>query len=71
MFNIAGPYNPDTTGSVAATLVTIVTSNGALGQCTMDTFQATGSGGSSPVICGSNDGQHSEFTEYRIQALLL
>ena len=71
MFNIAGPYNPDTTGSVAATLVTIVTSNGALGQCTMDTFQATGSSGSSPVICGSNDGQHSEFTEYRIQALLL
>merc|ERR1719418_194960 len=58
MFNIAGPYNPDTTGSVAATLVTIVTSDGALGQCTMDTFQATGSGGSSPVICGSNDGQH-------------
>jgi len=58
MFNIAGPYNPDTTGSTAATLVTIVTSNGALGQCTMDTFQATGSGGSSPVICGSNDGQH-------------
>merc|ERR1719418_409745 len=58
MFNIAGPYNPDTTGSTAATLVTIVTSDGALGQCTMDTFQATGSGGSSPVICGSNDGQH-------------
>jgi len=58
MFNIAAPYNPDTTGSTAATLVTVVTSDGALGQCTMDTFQATGSGGSSPVICGSNDGQH-------------
>jgi len=58
MFNIAAPYNPDTTGSAAATLVTIVTSDGAIGQCNMDTFQATGSGGSSPVICGSNDGQH-------------
>merc|ERR1719418_53134 len=24
----------------------------------MDTFQVTGSGGASPVICGANDGQH-------------
>jgi hypothetical protein len=24
----------------------------------MDTFQVTGSGGASPVICGTNDGQH-------------
>merc|ERR1739838_1132026 len=54
MFNIAGPFDPDTTGAAAGT----TTTDGALGQCTMDTFQATGSGGSSPVICGSNDGQH-------------
>ena len=59
MFNIAGPFDPDTTGAAAGT----TTTDGALGQCTMDTFQATGSGGSSPVICGSNDGQHCEFTE--------
>merc|ERR1739838_689025 len=54
MFNIADPFDPDTTGAVAGT----TTTDGALGQCTMDTFQVTGSGGSSPVICGSNDGQH-------------
>ena len=60
MFTIAAPFDPDTSGSAASTLLT----GGALGHCTMDTFQVTGSGGASPVICGSNDGQHSEFTEY-------
>merc|ERR1711990_325936 len=54
MFTIAAPFDPDTAGSAASTLLT----GGALGQCTMDTFQVTGSGGASPVICGSNDGQH-------------
>merc|ERR1712203_1277576 len=54
MFTIAAPFDPDTSGSAANTLLT----GGALGHCTMDTFQVTGSGGASPVICGSNDGQH-------------
>ena len=64
MFNIAAPFGPgiptDRTGAAANT----VNTQGATGQCTMDTFQVTGSGGASPVICGSNDGQHSEFSEY-------
>jgi len=58
MFNIAAPFGPgiptDRTGAAANT----VNTQGATGQCTMDTFQVTGSGGASPVICGSNDGQH-------------
>ena len=62
MFNIAAPFGPgagpDRTGAAAGTLLT----GGATGHCTMDTFQVTGSGGASPVICGSNDGQHCEFT---------
>merc|ERR1739838_454794 len=51
---IAAPFDPDTTGTATSSLL----AGGAYGQCTMDTFQVTGSGGSSPVICGSNDGQH-------------
>merc|ERR1719220_936560 len=58
MFNIAGPFNPDTTGSNAAALLTIELENAAIGQCNMDTFQVSGTGGASPVICGNNDGQH-------------
>jgi len=58
MFNIAAPFGPgagpDRTGAAAGTALT----GGATGHCTMDTFQVTGSGGASPVICGSNDGQH-------------
>ena len=57
MFTIAAPFDPDTTGTATSSLL----AGGAYGQCTMDTFQVTGSGGASPVICGSNDGQHSEF----------
>jgi len=53
-FTIAAPVTPDLTGAAASSLLT----GGAIGQCAMDTFQVTGSGGSSPVICGSNDGQH-------------
>ena len=60
MFNIAGPFEPlaldGTAGAVAL-------AEGAIGQCTMDTFQVTGSGGASPVICGANNGQHSEFRD--------
>lgn len=56
MFTIADPFAVLTDGTVAA--ASIATEGGAIGHCTMDTFQLTGSGGSSPVICGSNDGQH-------------
>ena len=35
---------------------------GALGDCTTDSFSVSGgTGSSSPVICGINTGQHSEF----------
>ena len=63
MFTIAAPFDPDQAGTATGSLL----AGGAYGQCTMDTFQVTGSGGASPVICGSNDGQHSEFTEYTLQ----
>ena len=63
-FSIAAPFGPgtgtDRTGAAALSNL----AGGATGQCTMDTFQVTGSGGGSPVICGSNDGQHCEFTDY-------
>ena len=63
-FNIADPFGPgtgtDRTGAAALSNL----AGGATGQCTTDTFQVTGSEGASPVICGFNDGQHSEFTEY-------
>ena len=61
MFTIAPPFTGDQSG--AATTPDSDNTGGAIGQCTMDTFQVTGSGGASPVICGANDGQHSEFTE--------
>jgi hypothetical protein len=54
MFTIAAPFDPDQAGTATGSLL----AGGAYGQCTMDTFQVTGSGGASPVICGSNDGQH-------------
>ena len=64
MFTIADPFGPgtgpDRTGAAANTNL----AGGAAGHCTMDTFQVTGSGGASPIICGSNDGQHSEFTGF-------
>jgi len=55
-FQIAAPTAPvDQTGAAAG----VTTEGGAQGQCNMDTFQVTGgSGGSSPVICGVNTGQH-------------
>merc|ERR1719512_578824 len=55
MFNIAAPFVVDTTGTPP---VSLATQGGAIGHCTMDTFQVTGTGGGSPVICGNNDGQH-------------
>merc|ERR1719464_1843272 len=56
MFSIAAPFGLLTDGTVATADSSTMT--GAVGQCTMDTFQVTGSGGASPVICGTNDGQH-------------
>ena len=32
-----------------------------MGDCVTDTFTVTGSTKGSPVICGSNSGQHSKF----------
>merc|ERR1719382_2050422 len=55
MFNIAAPFAIATDGS---TDIDESASTGAVGQCTVDTFQVSGSGGASPVICGTNDGQH-------------
>ena len=59
MFTIAAPF----TGLLTGAATDSFTQGGAIGQCTMDTFQVTGTGGASPVICGSNEGQHCEFTE--------
>lgn len=56
MFTIAPPFTGDQTGT--ADDPSSENTGGAIGQCTMDTFQVTGSGGASPVICGANDGQH-------------
>ena len=68
MFNIAAPFGPgtgpDRSGAAANTLNT----GGATGQCTMDTFQVSGSGRGSPVICGSNEGQHSEYIYVKLSS---
>ena len=37
---------------------------GALGDCVSDTFTVTGHSKGSPVICGSNAGQHRKFTSF-------
>ena len=63
MFNIAPPFELLTTGAVSLTADS-GTKGGAVGRCTMDSFQVTGTGGASPVICGNNDGQHSEFRDH-------
>jgi len=53
-FQISGPTsNPETTGTGIA-----VNTGSAIGACVDDTFTVSGSTGSVPVICGSNDGQH-------------
>jgi len=58
MFNIAPPFGPGTPTDRSGAAANTAGTNSATGKCTMDTFQVTGSGGASPVICGSNDGQH-------------
>jgi len=49
-FTIAGPVTAALNGGVLL--------GGALGDCVTDTFTLTGSTKGSPVICGSNSGQH-------------
>jgi len=55
-FTLAGPNNG---GGTMATSSTPGYIGGAIGDCLIDTFVMTSSGGaSSPVICGTNTGQH-------------
>ena len=59
-FTIAGPVShTDQTGAAANTLNT----GSSVGDCAIDTFVVTSGGGgnSSPVICGTNSNQHSEY----------
>jgi len=53
MFTIAGPVAPPQDGGAGENNEAFV-----LGQCTMDQFTVTGTGGPYPVICGVNDNQH-------------
>ena len=47
----------DTAGATA-----VLANVGAqLGDCATDQFSVTGARGGSPVICGKNTGQHSEY----------
>jgi hypothetical protein len=64
-FVIAPPVSlADQSGNAANTLNT----GTGMGDCLIDTFVVSGSGGSSPVICGTNSGQHSktQFLCYRL-----
>ena len=47
---VAVPPNPGAT----------IGTGSAVGDCLTDTFVVSGSGVSSPVICGTNSGQHSK-----------
>ena len=61
-FTIAQPVShTDQTGAAANTLNT----GSSVGDCAIDTFVVTSGGGgnSSPVICGINSNQHSEYYE--------
>jgi len=53
-FDIEGPFSPDLTGNAAASFGT----GNSIGQCLGDSFLAASGVGSSPVICGTNTGQH-------------
>jgi len=53
-FDIEGPFSPDLTGNAAASFGT----GNSIGQCLGDSFVAASGVGSSPVICGTNTGQH-------------
>jgi len=53
-FDIEGPFAPDLTGNAAGSFGT----GNSIGQCLGDSFVAASGVGSSPVICGTNTGQH-------------
>ncbi len=60
-FSIAGPVEGTARNSGDAAIVT--TDGGAIGDCETDSFSIAAPGNvGSPVICGFNDGQHSNFT---------
>jgi len=53
-FAIEPPFTPDLTGAAAGSFGT----GGSIGKCLGDSFVASSGVGSSPVICGTNTGQH-------------
>ena len=64
-FQISGP-STSTTATVANTLFGLANAGGdpalARGRCDEDSFAVSVAGGtSSPVICGTNTGQHSKY----------
>ena len=70
-FQISGP-STSTTVTVANTLFGLANAGGdpalARGRCDEDSFAVSVAGGtSSPVICGTNTGQHSKQTKKSIQ----
>ena len=69
-FQISGP-STSTTVTVANTLFGLANAGGdpalARGRCDEDSFAVSVAGGtSSPVICGTNTGQHSKETKKSI-----
>jgi len=59
-FDIEGPFTSALDGSAGATAGTVATTGAgnAIGQCRGDQFVASTGLGSSPIICGTNNGQH-------------
>jgi len=59
-FDIEGPFTPALDGAAGATAGTVATTDTgtAIGQCRGDQFVAATGLGSSPIICGTNAGQH-------------
>jgi len=53
-FVLEGPFTPDLTGGAAGSFGT----GTSIGHCQGDSFVASSGVGSSPVICGNNNGQH-------------
>ena len=64
-FVIAPPVSLlDQSGNAANTVTgnaaNLIGTGSSMGDCLIDTFSVSGSGTSSPVICGTNSGQHSK-----------
>jgi len=58
-FDIEGPFTPALDGAAGATAAGATADTGtAIGQCRGDQFVAATGLGSSPIICGTNAGQH-------------